>query len=162
MSAARKEGLLAQTRAHVEAELTALETSLRAAEAAATHEDAKPENKYDTRGLEASYLAGAQKGRAAELRGTLDILTRTRVRNFQEDDAIGATALIGLDEGGEVALYFLTAVGAGATLALDGRAVMAITPQSPLGRSLLGKRVGDVVTIELPLGAKDYEIVSLE
>ncbi|MCA9555143.1 MAG: hypothetical protein KC933_34240, partial [Myxococcales bacterium] len=62
-----KVALLAQIRAALEAELAAITASAADARSAATHEDAKPENQYDTRGLEASYLAGAQAGRAQDL-----------------------------------------------------------------------------------------------
>ena len=158
----RKANLVAQIQKHLETELVALETALRAAEDAATHEESKPENKYDTRGLEASYLAGAQRGRAAELRGMLDLLGRTRLKVLSEADALTPTALVELECEGVRGFYLLAAVGAGAALSLDGQAVLAITPASPLGRALLGKHVGDVVTIKVPQGAKDYEIMAVE
>lgn len=53
-----------------------LQTAIAAAVAtyeAATHEESKPENEYDTRGLEASYLAGAQSKRAGEIEELLAI-----------------------------------------------------------------------------------------
>jgi transcription elongation factor GreA len=37
---------------------------------------------------------------------------------------------------------------------LDGR----ISNESPLGKTLLGKQVGDVVAVETPKGAKEYKI----
>jgi len=37
-----------------------------------------------------------------------------------------------------------------------------LSPRSPLGQALLGKRVGDTVTYEAPGGKFTYEIVSLE
>jgi transcription elongation factor GreA len=37
-----------------------------------------------------------------------------------------------------------------------------LSPRSPLGQALLGKRVGDRVTYEAPGGTFTYEIVSLE
>jgi len=51
-----------------------LEVYFRAAQfsrAEATHESNKPENKYDTRGLEASYLARGQSKQAAELEAAI-------------------------------------------------------------------------------------------
>ena len=49
---------------HIKKQLTEDFEILKAAALAtyedATHEESKPENEYDTRGLEASYLAGAQ------------------------------------------------------------------------------------------------------
>jgi transcription elongation factor GreA len=37
-----------------------------------------------------------------------------------------------------------------------------LSPRSPLGQALLGKRVGDTVTYEAPGGTFTYEVVSLE
>lgn len=45
----------------------------------ATHEDTKAENKYDTHGLEASYLARAQSERVLDLK-TLRIRTSSLIR----------------------------------------------------------------------------------
>jgi len=36
-----------------------------------------------------------------------------------------------------------------------------ISMESPIGKALLGKRPGDVVTVRLPAGAREFEIVSL-
>ena len=41
-----------------------LEKAARASHAEATHESSKAESKYDTRGLEAAYLAGGQARQA--------------------------------------------------------------------------------------------------
>src|SRR5438034_11355545 len=51
-----------------------LEIYFRAAQfsrAEATHESSKAENKYDTRGLEASYLARGQSKQAAEIEAAI-------------------------------------------------------------------------------------------
>ena len=47
--------------------LAVLEKAARASHAEATHESSKAENKYDTRGLEAAYLAGGQARQAKRL-----------------------------------------------------------------------------------------------
>src|SRR4051812_31278987 len=55
-----KEELVKAIIAKLNHNLGILERAARAAHAEATHESSKAENKYDTRGLEASYLAGGQ------------------------------------------------------------------------------------------------------
>ena len=47
--------------------LRVLEKAARASHAEATHESSKAESKYDTRGLEAAYLAGGQARQAREI-----------------------------------------------------------------------------------------------
>lgn len=156
-----KQDLLSQIAAHLEAELTSLSKSAQAAHEAATHEEAKPENKYDTRGLEASYLAGAQKERLAELQAALQAVRSTVLRDFGDDAPIGPTALVELDQDGTTTLCFLMLLGAGYTLSLDGRPVLTITTQSPLGRALTGKRAGDYATLRTAQGEKEYEILGV-
>ena len=53
--------------AQIEKDLAALITSTKATHAEATDEQNKPENKYDTRALEASYLAQGQTRQVIEL-----------------------------------------------------------------------------------------------
>ena len=47
--------------------LGVLEKAARASHEEATHESSKAESKYDTRGLEAAYLAGGQARQAKEI-----------------------------------------------------------------------------------------------
>src|SRR5277367_3805311 len=86
-----------------------LEIYFRAAQfsrAAATHESNKPENKYDTRGLEASYLARGQSKQAAELEAAIAEYQKLGVKKFAEGDAINIGALVELEHGGEDSFYF--------------------------------------------------------
>jgi hypothetical protein len=62
-----KQFLIQKVLAALAAELSGYERSARAAHAEATDEQSKAENKYDTRGLEASYLARGQSRQAAEV-----------------------------------------------------------------------------------------------
>ena len=141
--------------------LAALQASTAAASEAATHEQAKPENKYDTRGLEASYLAGAQKERVAEMQNTLDNLRNTPLRIFGDDDPIGPTALVELDLAGARSLCLLVRAGAGFTLEFGERKTLTVSISSPLGKALLGKKTGDFATVATSQGDKDYEILTV-
>lgn len=161
MQRSPKSTLVAQIQAHLEVELAALVKAAETARDAATSEESRPENKYDTRGLEASYLAGAQQERATVVRNDLQRLRDTIFRDFNADDAVTATALVELDLAGTRLQYFVLAIGAGYPLLLDGRTVVAITPASPLGRALLGKKKGEVATVHTGQGDKDYEILSV-
>lgn len=155
-----KSQLIAQLVAKLEDELAAIKASAAASAEAATHAEAKPENKYDTRGLEASYLAGAQKERVAELQSLVEGLKGLAFRPFGEDDPLAPTALAELDHGGTTSLCLLLRAGAGYELAAEGRKVLTVSVASPLGKALLGKRVGDTATVTTAQGEKDYEILA--
>src|SRR5262252_2525361 len=87
--------------------LRTLEKAARASHAEATHESSKAENKYDTRGLEAAYLAGGQARQAAEIVKSLKDYASLSVKEFGATDAIDLSALVELETAGEVETYFI-------------------------------------------------------
>jgi transcription elongation GreA/GreB family factor len=111
--------------------------------AEATHESNKAENKYDTRGLEASYLARGQSKQAAELEAAIAEYQKLGTRKFADGDAIAVGALVELEHGGESSIYFLGPRAGGTEVLHDKKEILVITPQSPLGEQLMGKKSGD-------------------
>jgi transcription elongation GreA/GreB family factor len=123
-----------------------LEIYFRAAQfsrAEATHESNKAENKYDTRGLEASYLARGQSKQAAELEAAIAEFEKLGAKKFADGEAIAVGALVELEHGGENSFYFLGPRAGGTEVLHDRKEILVITPQSPLGEQLLGKKSGD-------------------
>src|SRR6185295_10882737 len=87
-----------------------LEVYFRAAQAAraeATHEQSKPENKYDTRGLEASYLARGQSKQAAEIEAAIEAFQQLPVREFSSLDPIDTGAVVEIELNGERLCSFI-------------------------------------------------------
>ena len=123
-----------------------LEVYFRAAQfsrAEATHESNKAENKYDTRGLEASYLARGQSRQAAEIEEAIAEFERLDPRPLADGAAIGVGALVELEQGGEKFFYFIGPRAGGTEVTHDKREILVITPQSPLGKQLAGRQAGD-------------------
>ena len=117
--------------------------------AEATHESNKAENKYDTRGLEASYLARGQSKQAAELEAAIAEYQKLGVKKFAAGEAIAVGALVALAHGGETSYYFLGPRAGGTEILHDKKEILVITPQSPLGEQLLGKKAGDQPQLRL-------------
>ena len=129
-----------------------LEVYFRAAQAAraeATHEQSKPENKYDTRGLEASYLARGQSKQAAELEAAIEAFQLLEARPFSGADAIELGALVEIELNGERILYFIGPRAGGTEVLHEKKEILVITPQSPLGEQLQGKKQGDKLQLQL-------------
>jgi transcription elongation GreA/GreB family factor len=128
-----------------------LDVAERAAQTAyetATHEENIAENKYDTLGLEASYLATGQARRMEEIRQSLTLCQNLALRPYDDQRGIEIGALLGLeDENGREQWLFLAPDAAGLKVDLVGQSITVITPRSPLGKSLLGKFEGDDVEI---------------
>jgi transcription elongation GreA/GreB family factor len=140
------------------AELSTLERAQRSALEGATHEEAKPENDKDTRALEQSYLARGQASRVEELRAGLAEAQAMPVRPFVEGQPIALGALVTAEEGDDTLLLLLAPSGGGTRLG-EGR-VQVVTPRSPLGRALIGKRAGD--DCEVALAGKTRDLVILQ
>lgn len=127
-----------------------LEVYFRAAQfsrAEATHESNKAENKYDTRGLEASYLARGQSKQAAELEAAIAEFQKLPAKNFSVDETINIGALVELETGGENLFYFIGPRAGGTEVLHDKKEILVITPQSPLGEQLLGKKGGENLSL---------------
>ena len=133
---------------HLDSELEGLLRGARASFAAATDPDSKAENKYDTRTLEASYVARGQAQRVAEVQEARHSFLQLR------DLPVGPTVKLGsfitLDMGSRQDHYFLSPAEGGIEVVVEGLEIMAITPASPLGSQLLGLSIGE--RVKLPSG----------
>jgi transcription elongation GreA/GreB family factor len=138
-----KRAIIKKITAKLAAELEVYFRAAQFARAEATHEQNKAEHKYDTRGLEASYLARGQSRQAAELEAAIAEFEKLDGRPLAEDQGIGLGALVELEHGGEKTWYFLGPRAGGTEVIHDKREILIITPQSPLGGQLMGKKTGD-------------------
>ena len=163
-----KRAIVQKIIASLTAELELYAQSARAAHAEATHEQSKAENKYDTRGLEASYLAHGQSRQMAETDLARQQFEALAVRDFQPGEPIDIGALIELETSTESAggsglrsLYFIGPKAGGTEVVHSKRTVLVITPESPLGRQLKGKKLGDRLSIEMGGVRNDYRVVTV-
>lgn len=142
-----------------------LDAGTRAAKAtgeAATDPDSKAENKYDTRNLEASYLARGQAFRVAEVAEALRELESFSARRFDPQQPIGTGALVALHGAHESFHCFLCPAAGGTELQIEGTEVMVITPSSPLGAKLMGRRAGDRFEMQTGRPASSVTIFSVQ
>lgn len=129
----------------------------------AISEESRPDSKYDTHSQEAAYLAEGQARLAAEIEASLAHYAALPLPDFGPADAIALGALIEL--GGEKrasAWYFLGPRAGGIGLKWEGRDVLVITPQSPLGRQLLGRRAGETVRLPGRTGPMTQTIIAVK
>jgi len=129
-----------------------METYVRAAKfshAEATAEENRAENKYDTRGLEASYLAAGQANKIVEIEESIAAFDALRERKFNEADGIDIGALVEISQDGERAHYFIGPSAGGIEIKTRGTEVLVITPHSPLGSQLKGAKQGAKIKINL-------------
>lgn len=150
--------LLGRIVATLQSDMQVLQRAAQTAYEAATAEENIAENKYDTLGLEASYLATGQARRTAEIRQALLTYQQLLLRDYDPARGVQVSSLVTLeDEHGARRLFFVGPEAAGLKIDEGAQQVTVITPRAPLGQQLLGRRVDD----EVSLGAKIFFIVAI-
>jgi transcription elongation GreA/GreB family factor len=141
--------------------LELLQKAAQASHAEATHESSKAENKYDTRGLEAAYLAGGQARQAKEIQDSITSYESLMTRQFSTGDPIDLSAVVDLKTDGALSTYFVGPKAGGLEIEHGGREILVITPQSPLGKNLIGRKSGERWVAELNGLKVKYDVVSV-
>src|ERR1035441_8021008 len=138
-----KRALIKKIIARLTDELAVYFRAANASRAEATHEQNKAEDKYDTRGLEASYLARGQSRQAAEIESAIAEFEKLAAQQVNGDGIMEIRTLGELEHGGEHSFYFIGPRAGGTEVLHDKKEILVITPQSPLGEQLMGKKTGD-------------------
>jgi len=153
-------------------DLDGLQAAVKVAHESATHGESVAENKYDTRGLEASYLAHGQAMRAAEIEASLRVFEAINPASLKlTPSTVTISSLVKLeDQDGVVRWVWLGSDAGGVKFEFEGNEITIITPHSPLGTALMGRAVDDVFDLR-PKGtssgrlqndrAMEYEIIAL-
>lgn len=157
-----KRQLLDKIREKLESERLVLIDAAKATYEAATHEESRPENEYDTRGLEASYLAGAQAKRVADIEEMITICRTLDVKQFGPASPIASSALVHVEYNNKKSYVFLMPKGGGISIEHEGKMIQVIAPNSPLGMALINHKTGDIAAVETADDIKEYEILSVE
>lgn len=135
--------------AALQAQLDAYTRAAQDAHAAATDPGSKAENKYDTRSLEASYLARGQALRVAEAEQTLSEFSAPGLLSDHQGKPVVLGSLVMLEGQQEQSLYFIGPSAGGTEVESEGHQVLVITPASPMGKQLLGRKQGEQFSLQI-------------
>ena len=131
-------------------DLMQAEQAMRAAHETATHEENIAENKYDTLGLEAAYLATGQARRADAIRQAIAHWRQFRPLPYDASKGIQLGALVCLLGSDDKEQQLFLGPGGGSMKLISGtQLVQVVSSDAPLGRAMLGKCEGDAVSIEV-------------
>lgn len=131
--------LARQSNANVQSNAT---TSLSAANA---------DKQRDTTGYEAAFLAHGYAMHCMDLAHHLQELKTMPVEDFTGQE-IDIGAVVEVELAGAADSYLLLNCGGGTEVETEGHKITVITPESPLGRALMGNVEAGLV--ELPTGAE--------
>lgn len=155
-----KEKIINELLKRVRTELSGIEESLKSTRELATDQEFKAESKYDTRALEASYLASAELKRVEELKLEIQILEDVDLNASKRMNEISMGALVELSYHQLPRKYFLIPTAGGTMVEVDGETILVVSVFSPIGDALMGLKVGDEFEVETPKETRHYKVLS--
>ena len=147
-------------------EAVVTEKSMQDAKDETTHTETRQEGKYDTRAIEAGYLAGAQELRLSVLLNDIKrldlIIEQMTKKPLQNKGRTQVGSIILVTEIFEdcsfpdetTKTYFLLPCSAGNEVMMRGVKITSVSTKSNFGRKLLGLCVGQEFELETPKGRK--------
>lgn len=154
---ALRDAILVQLRAELALQIGAAQL----ARDEAISEESRAASKYDTHSQEAAYLAEGQAKLAGEIKASFTHYAALALPDFGPRDVAALGAIVEVGAGGRSAWFFLGPRAGGIEIALEDRQILVLTLQSPLGRQLFGKRVGDIVVLPGRTKGAGQKILSL-
>jgi hypothetical protein len=140
-----KADVVAALQGQLEKKITVLKSALAESSESASGDETKSEGKYDTRAIEAAYLAEAQAKQLALAEESLAIFKRFDFPAFAFDDEVAPGALVEVEQDDEICFYLLAPTAGGMTTDYLGCEVTVITPDSRLYQELIEKKLGDAI-----------------
>ncbi|MDZ4199958.1 MAG: hypothetical protein U1E27_11835, partial [Kiritimatiellia bacterium] len=156
-----KTQLLQNLVSELKAQLTRLAAAANTSRAEAIDEENQAEDKYDTRGLEASYLAAGQSRQVEETAAAVRQYGGMAAIRFGKADPVDLGALVEARLGPESLWFFIGPCAGGTEVTVGRKTVLVLTPQSPLGQQLLGRKKGDRLKFKRDGIADEYRIESV-
>ena len=154
-----KDGLIERIKEQLQDEIAGLAEAARAAHDAATNEESKPENQYDTRALEASYLAAGQGERLASLRQLIGWFEN--LGGGPADGTVGLGSLVGLEDEDGDERWVLLAPQGGLKVPMETGLVQVVSPSAPLGAALVGLSEDEDLTLRVRGRARELVVVAV-
>ena len=119
------------------------------------------EKREDARvALEFSGLARGQTERAARVAAELHTLDTFRLKAMAPTAPIAVGAIVEVEDESLGRTFFLAPVGAGIELAGPGGDgfLSVVTPVSPVGKAVLGRKVGDTIEVTIDREPREWTI----
>jgi len=143
----------------LEKELKELEEIANSVKEQALSSEMEQEDKWDTRRIEASYLAGAQAKRVEEVKRDLNLIKNLNM--IATNDVVSVSNLVKVEHEEKRTLYFMTPTFSNHIVVIEGSQYNCLSIHSPLGKELIGYEHGDIAELEAPSGIQEYEIISI-
>ena len=142
------------------AELEKAKAAYKTAKSTTQDADNKAESKWDTRSIEAGYLAGAQKVRVDELEMDVNVIEELSNTPLDKKPAVGIGSLVEIEHNGTTRKYFIAPAAGGFMVKLGDEVALVISVFSPIGNEVLDLVEGDHFEVETGSNLREYEVIS--
>ncbi len=150
-----KKLIVSQLIHQLEVDLSALEAAAHSTKEYVTDGDVKSDGKYDTRAIEASYLAGAQEKRVEEIKLDIQML---KDLELHPTTTAQLGSLVKIKFNNEDRLYFISSTAGGSIVDIEGTSVLVISVFSPIGSEVLNLSKSDSFEVETPAETRHYQV----
>lgn len=149
----------------LEARFETARAAAQQAREAAINEESVAETKYDTFGLESSYLAHGQSQRVIECENDwLQFSRQVTIENDANDKVVlwSLIRLVPLNEALSLRYFFISNIAGGLSLQYLYSSLVLISPETPVGKILLGQEEGECISLTLAGQTTEFEIDSIQ
>ena len=143
-------------------ELDKAKTAYETAKNLTQEPDFKAESKWDTRSIEAGYLAGAQKKRVDELEMDVKMIEELAGEKLNKAASVGIGSLVDIEFNDQTRKYFIAPTAGGTMIEDNGEVVLVISVFSPIGDGVVNLSENDTFEIEMKGANREYTVVSFE
>ncbi len=154
-----KKTVIDQLKANIQKELDAAKQAYDTSHKHATDQDLKADGKYDTRSIEAGYLAGAQMKRVNELEEEFKLIEEVNIDH--KPDMVSVGSLISLRHNGQERFYFISSTSGGTMINVEGQVVLIISAFSPIGTEVLSLKAGESFEVEVAGKTREYDLIGI-
>ncbi len=134
----------------LETDLASLKKAAAETHSLSTGDENKQEGKYDTRSIEASYLADAQTQQAKQLEEGIFKLRNLTLTDDPDTAILGAIVILTTEDASDYQ-FFLLPAGGGITLEYEDSPLTIVTPESPIGEIIITSSIADQLP-DTPIG----------
>jgi hypothetical protein len=140
-----KAQLLERVIAAIQADLDRLQSGVELAKAAKFESATRMQSRYDTFGVESSWVADGLATNLSERLEALRQLSSFKLPDDPQEVGVGSVVGIGPSGGDVEDLYFILPAGGGLVLPIGGLPgeINVVTPQAPITRKLAEKGLGE-------------------
>lgn len=157
-----KEHVLQEVINHLLAQSETIEESAEKAREASIEAPSARQSRSDTTKAEMSWLSEGLTSSSAKIRKQVESLQKV---DISPADYVREGSLARLRDKRVIApeTYFILPVGSGIKVeSKEGERVVVVTPDSPIGAALMGRKQGDVCNIQIPSGIREVVIELVE